>query len=83
MMMTTTDMSAACRTDLRREDDDCSADEQHHEEFAWPDVWTDVSVADRRECDDDEPERVEQREVLSAASLQMLNPAYTVHTHNT
>ena len=68
-------------TDLRRQDDDGGANEQHHEEFAGPDVGTYVAVADRRERDDDEPQRVEQRELLSAAALQVLNPAHTTHTH--
>ena len=67
--------------DLRREDDDGGADEQHHEEFTWPDVGTDVAVADRRERNDDEPQRVEQRELLTTATLQMLNPAHTTHIH--
>jgi len=45
-------------TDLRRKDHNGGADEQHHEEFTRPDVWADVTVADRRERDDDEPQRV-------------------------
>jgi len=66
-------------TDLGREDDDGGADEQHHEELARPDVRADVAVADRREGDDDEPQRVEQRELLDATALQMLYPADAAH----
>jgi len=68
--------------DLRRQYDDGGADEQHHEQLARPDVGTDVAVADRREGDDHEPQRVEQRELLSATTLQMLDPTHAARTHD-
>ena len=71
---------ANVKADLRRKYDDSGADEQHHEELAGPDVGTDVAVADRRERDDDEPQRVEQRELLRPAALQVLDTAHAVNT---
>ena len=68
--------------DLRWENNDGGADEKHHEQLARPDVRTDIAVADRRERDDDEPQWVEQSELLIASTLQMLNPAHTTHTHH-
>jgi len=43
-------------SDLRWKYDDGSSNEQHHEQFTGPDVWVDVTVADRRECDYDKPQ---------------------------
>ena len=60
--------------------DERSPDENDHEEFARPNVGREISVADRREGDDDIPERVEETKLLQTAALQVLDATHTTNT---
>ena len=67
-------------TYLRGQHDERSSNENDHEELARPNVGREISVADRREGDDDIPERVEETKLLQTAALQVLDATHTANT---